>query len=56
MFIDPTRTPGAVSDLNLNNRTVFFQWGPTELGPAYRNDEHTNERIVLTARVGRAAA
>ncbi len=49
MFIDPTRTPGAVSDLNLNNRTVFFQWGPGELGPAYRNDEQTNERIVLTA-------
>ena len=49
MFIDPSRTPGAVSDLNLNNRTVFFQWGPAELGPAYRNDEQTNERIVLTA-------
>lgn len=49
MYIDPTRTPGTVSDLNLNNRTVFFQWGPAELGPAYRNDEQTNERIVLTA-------
>ena len=49
MYIDPTRTPGPVSNLNLNNRTVFFQWGPGELGPAYRNDEQTNERIVLTA-------
>ena len=49
MFIDPTRTPGPVSDLNLNNRNIFFQWGPAELGPAYRNDEQTNERIVLTA-------
>ena len=49
MYIDPTRTPGTVSDLNLANRTVFFQWGPGELGPAYRNDEQTNERIVLTA-------
>ncbi|WP_426106061.1 TonB-dependent receptor domain-containing protein [Massilia sp. TSP1-1-2] len=49
MYIDPARTPGTVSDLNLNNRTVFFQWGPAELGSAYRNDEQTNERIVLTA-------
>jgi iron complex outermembrane receptor protein len=49
MYIDPVATPGTASDLNLNNRTVFFQWGPAELGPAYRNDEHTNERIVLTA-------
>ena len=49
MFIDPAKTPGPVSDLNLNNRNLFFQWGPGELGPAYRNDEHTNERIVLTA-------
>ncbi|MES2900155.1 MAG: TonB-dependent receptor [Pseudomonadota bacterium] len=49
MFIDQARTPGTVSDLNLNNRALFFQWGPAELGPAYRNDEQTNERIVLTA-------
>ena len=49
MFIDPTRTPGAVSDLNMNNRTIYFQWGPGELGPAYRNDEQSNDRIVLSA-------
>ncbi|PWF55747.1 TonB-dependent receptor domain-containing protein [Massilia glaciei] len=49
MFIDPTRTPGAVSDLNMNNRIAYFQWGPAELGQAYRNDGQTNERIVLTA-------
>ncbi|KQV90341.1 hypothetical protein ASD15_23830 [Massilia sp. Root351] len=49
MFIDSSKTPGAVSNLNLNNRTVFFQWGPAELGPAYRNDEQSNNRIVLSA-------
>lgn len=49
MFIDSAKTPGTVSDLNMNNRTVYFQWGPAELGPAYRNDEQTNDRIVLTA-------
>ena len=49
MYIDPTTTPGTVSDLNMNNRTIYFQWGPAELGPAYRNDEQTNDRIVLTA-------
>lgn len=49
MFIDPTRTTGAVSDLNMNNRTIYFQWGPGELGPAYRNDEQGNDRIVLSA-------
>jgi len=49
MFIDPTKTPGTVSNLNMNNRTIYFQWGPAELGPAYRNDEQTNDRIVLTA-------
>jgi len=49
MYIDPTRTPGAVSNLNMNNRTVYFQWGPGELGPAYRNDEQSNDRIVLSA-------
>jgi iron complex outermembrane receptor protein len=49
MFIDPTKTPGAVSNLNMNNRPVYFQWGPGELGPAYRNDEQTNDRIVLSA-------
>lgn len=49
MFIDPTKTPGTVSDLNLNNRTIYFVWGPAELGPAYRNDEQSNDRIVLSA-------
>ncbi|QGZ42409.1 iron complex outermembrane receptor protein [Pseudoduganella flava] len=49
MYIDPTKTPGAVSNLNMNGRTVYFQWGPAELGPAYRNDEQTNDRIVVTA-------
>jgi iron complex outermembrane receptor protein len=47
-YIDATKTPGVVSDLNLNNRQVFFQWGPAELGPAFRNDEQTNDRIVLS--------
>jgi iron complex outermembrane receptor protein len=49
MFIDATKTPGAATALNMNNRAIFFQWGPAELGPAYRNDEQTNDRIVLTA-------
>jgi len=49
MYIDPTKTPGTVSDLNMNNRPIYFQWGPGELGPAYRNDEQTNNRIVLSA-------
>ncbi|TWI69699.1 iron complex outermembrane receptor protein [Pseudoduganella lurida] len=49
MYIDPTRTPGTVSNLNMNGRTLYFQWGPAELGSAYRNDEQTNDRIVLTA-------
>jgi len=49
MFIDQTKTPGTVSDLKMNNRTIYFQWGPAELGSAYRNDEQTNDRIVLTA-------
>jgi iron complex outermembrane receptor protein len=49
MFIDPTKTPGAVSNLSMNNRAIYFQWGPGELGPAYRNDEQTNDRIVLSA-------
>ncbi len=49
MYIDPAKTPGTVSNLNLNNRTLYFVWGPAELGPAYRNDEQTNDRIVLTA-------
>lgn len=48
MFIDPTRTPGTVSTLNMNNRPIYFQWGPAELGPAYRNDEQFNDRIVLS--------
>jgi iron complex outermembrane receptor protein len=49
MFIDATKTPGAVTSLNLNNRPIYFQWGPAELGPAYRNDEQTNNRLVLSA-------
>ncbi|MGG7606194.1 TonB-dependent receptor domain-containing protein [Massilia sp. BKSP1R2A-1] len=49
MYIDGSRTPGAVSNLNMNNRTIYFQWGPGELGPAYRNDEQGNDRIVLSA-------
>ncbi|GGY59563.1 TonB-dependent receptor domain-containing protein [Pseudoduganella albidiflava] len=49
MYIDPTRTPGTVSNLNMNGRTLYFQWGPAELGSAYRNDEQTNDRVVLTA-------
>ncbi|MGH8854207.1 MAG: TonB-dependent receptor domain-containing protein [Telluria sp.] len=49
MFIDATKTPGATSALNMNNRTIYFQWGPGELGPAYRNDEQSNDRIVLSA-------
>lgn len=49
VFIDASKTPGTVSDLNLNNRQIFFQWGPAELGPAFRNDEQTNDRIVLSA-------
>ncbi|SFV11000.1 TonB-dependent receptor domain-containing protein [Pseudoduganella namucuonensis] len=49
MFIDAAKTPGAVSTLNMNNRPIYFQWGPAELGPAYRNDEQTNDRIVLSA-------
>lgn len=49
MYIDPAKTPGAVSDLNVNNRAIYFQWGPGELGPAYRNDEQHNDRIVLSA-------
>ncbi|MCY4743757.1 TonB-dependent receptor [Pelomonas sp. UHG3] len=49
MFIDATKTPGTVSPLNMNNRLVYFQWGPGELGPAYRNDEQINDRLVLSA-------
>lgn len=49
MFIDATKTPGTASALNMNNRPIFFQWGPAELGPAYRNDEQTNDRLVLSA-------
>ncbi|MEW6760899.1 MAG: TonB-dependent receptor [Pseudomonadota bacterium] len=49
MYIDGTRTPGAVSNLAMNGRTIYFQWGPGELGPAYRNDEQGNDRIVLSA-------
>lgn len=49
MYIDGTRTPGTASPLNMNGRTIYFQWGPGELGPAYRNDEQGNDRIVLSA-------
>ncbi len=49
MFIDPAKTPGVVSNLNMNNRSIFFVWGPAELGSAYRNDEQSNDRIVLAA-------
>ncbi len=49
MFIDATKTPGVVSPLNMNNRLVYFQWGPGELGNAYRNDEQVNDRLVLAA-------
>jgi iron complex outermembrane receptor protein len=48
MFIDANKTPGTVSDLNMNNRPIYFVWGPAELGPAYRNDEQFNDRIVLS--------
>jgi iron complex outermembrane receptor protein len=49
MYIDAAKTPGAVSNLNMNGRTIYFQWGPAELGSAYRNDEQTNDRIVVSA-------
>lgn len=49
MYIDPTKTPGAVSNLDMAGRPIYFQWGPAELGSAYRNDEQTNDRIVLSA-------
>lgn len=49
MYIDATKTPGTVTPLNMNNRLVYFQWGPAELGNAYRNDEQINDRLVLSA-------
>jgi len=49
LYIDPVKTPGTPVPLNMANRTIYFQWGPAELGPAYRNDEQTNDRIVLSA-------
>ena len=49
MYIDPTKTPGTVGNLNMANRTIYFQWGPAELGPAYRNDQQKNDRIVVEA-------
>lgn len=49
MYIDPSKTPGTPAPLNMNGRTIYFQWGPGELGPAYRNDEQGNDRIVLSA-------
>lgn len=48
MFIDPAKTPGTATPLNMNNRAIYFQWGPGELGPAYRNDEQGNDRVVLS--------
>ncbi|HEY0957485.1 MAG TPA: TonB-dependent receptor [Roseateles sp.] len=49
MYIDPVKTPGVVSDLRMNNRLVYFTWGPGELGSAYRNDQQLNDRMVLSA-------
>lgn len=49
MYVDQSKTPGTVSNLNMNGRTIYFQWGPAELGPAYRNDRQTNDRLVLSA-------
>ncbi|WP_229205946.1 TonB-dependent receptor domain-containing protein [Duganella sp. Leaf126] len=49
MYIDATKTPGTPTNLNMANRTIYFQWGPAELGSAYRNDKQTNKRLVLTA-------
>lgn len=49
MYIDPVKTSGVVSPLNMANRLVYFQWGPGELGNAYRNDEQINDRLVLAA-------
>ncbi|RZL40431.1 MAG: hypothetical protein EOP35_00920 [Rubrivivax sp.] len=48
-FIDAAKTPGTVTNLNMNNRLVYFQWGPGELGSAYRNDEQISDRVVLSA-------
>ncbi|MET0266065.1 MAG: TonB-dependent receptor [Duganella sp.] len=48
-YIDQARTPGVVSNLNMNNRPIYFQWGPGEIGSAYRDDKQTNKRLVLTA-------
>ncbi|MDR7335901.1 TonB-dependent receptor domain-containing protein [Roseateles asaccharophilus] len=49
MYIDPVKTPGVVSPLRMNNRLVYFTWGPGELGNAYRNDQQLNDRMVLSA-------
>ncbi|MFG6415451.1 TonB-dependent receptor domain-containing protein [Roseateles sp. DC23W] len=49
MYIDPVRTPFTPVPLAMNNRQIFFQWGPGELGNAYRNDEQLNDRLVLSA-------
>ena len=48
-YIDPVKTPGTPVPLAMNNRLVYFQWGPGELGSAYRNDEQVNDRLVLAA-------
>lgn len=49
VFIDAAKTPGTVTNLNMGNRLIYFVWGPAELGSAYRNDEQTNDRVVLSA-------
>jgi len=49
MYIDAAKTPGTPVNLNMANRPIYFQWGPAELGSAYRNDKQTNKRLVLTA-------
>ncbi|WP_457419699.1 TonB-dependent receptor domain-containing protein [Roseateles sp. P5_E7] len=48
-FVDATKTPGTVTPLNMNNRLAYFQWGPGELGNAYRNDQQLSDRLVLSA-------
>jgi iron complex outermembrane receptor protein len=55
MYIDPVKTPGVVGNLAMNNRPIYFSWGPAELGSSRRNDNNTNDRIVLSAEgtVGR---
>jgi iron complex outermembrane receptor protein len=49
MFISQALTPGVVSNLNMNNRPIYFSWGPAEMGSARLDDKNTNDRLVLTA-------